>query len=689
MALSLVAVAVGTLWPVPASAAGGTIGTVAGTGVSGYTGDGGPATAAELSLPAGVAVDGAGDIFIADAGNNAIRKISTNGTISSVAGTGAAGFSGDGGPATAARLSNPTDVVVDGAGDLFIADYGNHRIRKVSPSGRISTFAGTGANGYSGDGGPALQAGLSNPVGEALDTSGDLLFADYGNHTVRKVDTAGVISTVAGTGTAGYSGDGGSASAAQLRSPAEVVANGATVLISDAGNARVRSVSATGVISTIAGTGTSGYSGDGGPATAAKLAYPAGLARDSSGNVFIADFTGNTIREIVPSGLISTVAGTGIAGYSGDSGPAAAAQLNGPSRVNLDAAGNFYISDYNNHRIRKVTALGAAATAPGTPTGVSATGGDGQASVRWTAPASDGGAALTSYTLTPYANGTTALPARTVTAPAGTATVTGLTNGTPYTFTVAATNSVGTGAASAPSSPVTPTAAATAPGTLTVTGPAGPSSDRTPTFTLSGEPGGTWRCVLTDPTGSTRLLACGPGSLTPDLTGADGKYTLAVTQTDPAGNVSPTTTVGFLLDTTAPAAPTVTEPTAGSSPAPLRASRTLVRPTATAAAPVVRPAARAALIALPAPYALGALEAARDLARITLRTGLGDTRWRDLLRVAGAVARVGGVPGLLLLLALLFFYLQDRIDRDDPKLALAPVHTHQELGFRAPGGRET
>jgi hypothetical protein len=434
--------------------ASSTIDTVAGTGVAGAAGDGGPATSAQLSAPAGVAVDAAGDFFVADYGNHRVRKVDASGVITTVAGTGVAGSKGDGGPATSARLDTPTDVVVDGTGNVFIADFGNHKVRKVSPSGTISTVAGTGVAGSSGDGGQATAAKLTSPAGLDLDPAGSLLIADYGANRVRKVDASGVITTVAGTGVAGATGatgDGGPAVGAALNAPGDVVGHAGSVYVADSHSNRVRKVDSSGVITTVAGTGVAGYSGDGGPAASAQLNDPVGIAVDAGGNLFVAELGSSVIRKVDPSGTITSVAGTGVAGYSGDTGSADAAQLAMPSRVNLSTGGDFFVSDLGNHRIRKVSSLGSPAAVPGAPTSVVADAGDGEATVSWSAPLSDGGSALTGYTVTSSAGGTVV-----VSGVATSTTVGGLTNGVAHTFTVAATNAVGTGPTSAASAAVTP-----------------------------------------------------------------------------------------------------------------------------------------------------------------------------------------------------------------------------------------
>jgi trimeric autotransporter adhesin len=347
----------------------GIITTVAGDGTPGFSGDGGPATSAQLSSPLGVAVDGAGNLYIADSSNNRLRKVSPAGIITTVAGNGAFSYSGDGGPARSALLWNPEGAAVDGAGNLYVADTHNNRVRKVSAAGIITTIAGNGAYGGSGDGGPATSAELAGPLGLAVDGSGNLYIADYDNIRVRRVSPAGTITTVAGNGVGGYSGDGGPANAAQLNRPSGVAVDGAgNLYIADVSNSCIRQVSPTGIISTVAGNGTLGYSGDGGPATHAALSDPWAVAVDGAGNLYIADTYNQRIRKVSPAGIISTVAGNGAAGYSGDGGPATSAQLYFPEGVAVDGAGNLYIADTNNYRIRKVSPAGIITTIAGNGT---------------------------------------------------------------------------------------------------------------------------------------------------------------------------------------------------------------------------------------------------------------------------------------------------------------------------------
>ena len=290
----------------------GIITTVAGNGIpTGFfdgeggdpaddLGDGGPATSASLNGPFGVALDGLGNGFIADTSNQRIRRVdAATGIITTVAGDGFGGSSGDGGPATSARLFHPTGVALDGTGNLFIADLGNHRIRKVDTSGIITTVAGDGFGGFSGDGGPATIASLNLPHGVALDGAGNLFIADQFNHRIRKVDTSGIITTVAGNGSATFPGDGGPATSARLFHPTGVALDGAgNLFIADSSNHRVRKVDTSGIITTVAGNGSFGFSGDGGPATSARLGSPSGVALDSSGNLFIVDLFNDRIRKV-------------------------------------------------------------------------------------------------------------------------------------------------------------------------------------------------------------------------------------------------------------------------------------------------------------------------------------------------------------------------------------------------------
>lgn len=337
-----------------------TISTVAGNGTAGFSGDGGPATSAEMDNPTGVAVDSSGNIYFADPDNQRIRKVTAStGHMSTVAGNGTYGFSGDGGAATSAELKNPDAVAVDSSGNVYIVDHTNSRIRKVTVStGVITTVAGNGTTGYSGDGGAATSAELYWPEGVAVDSSGNIYIADSFSNRVRKVTVStGVITTVAGSGTAGYSGDGSAATSAELNFPTGVaVDSSGNIYIADIDNYVIRKVTAsTGVISRVAGNGTAGFSGDSGLAISAELSTPAGVAVDTSGNIYIGDYRNERIRKVTAStGNITTVAGNGTEGFSGDGGAATSAELNYPESVAVDTSGNFYIGDYGNLRIRKV-----------------------------------------------------------------------------------------------------------------------------------------------------------------------------------------------------------------------------------------------------------------------------------------------------------------------------------------------
>ncbi len=288
----------------------GTLRIIAGTGENGFSGDRSPATLARMSSPRQIALDSIGNLYIADSFNNRIRKVTLAGMISTVAGNGKGGFAGDGGPATAAALASPMGVAADRFGNLFISDSRNNRIRKVTPDGSISTIAGTGNPGFSGDGGPAIFAAI-NPFGLAVDATGNLFIADGYNHRIRKITPEGVISTVAGNGTQGFRGDGGPATAAELADPMSIAVDDAgNLFIGDMNNNRIRKVTAGGLISTVAGNGTPSFHGDGGPATAAGLGVM-GLAVDRTGYLYIADENSNRVLKVTPEGLIFTVAGNG------------------------------------------------------------------------------------------------------------------------------------------------------------------------------------------------------------------------------------------------------------------------------------------------------------------------------------------------------------------------------------------
>jgi trimeric autotransporter adhesin len=408
-----------------------TIQTVAGSDDSG---NGGSALAAALDQPEGIAVDHSGNIYFAEAANHRVRKIAPDGTIQTIAGTGLAGFSGDGGPAAAAQLNQPYGLALDSSGNLYIADLGNSRVREVTADGTMQTVAGGGslAATGAGQGGPAAVAQLMQPRNVAVDSGGNLYISDFGANQVYRVTSGGILSLVAGTGTAGFSGVGTSALLAQLSAPAGLAVDSSGALyVADSGNNLVRKVyngviinvfntaaptgvaldstgmlyvaagsyfgtvvqaiagvtsardltvdssgnvfttsgafvlevSSGGAVATVAGSGGSPYfGGDGGPATSARLNAPAGIAADSSGNWYIADTANNRIRMVTAAGQISTIAGTGTSGLSGDNGPAAAAELNSPQGIAIDSAANLYIADSGNNAVRKITPGGTIST---------------------------------------------------------------------------------------------------------------------------------------------------------------------------------------------------------------------------------------------------------------------------------------------------------------------------------------
>lgn len=455
----------------------GVITTLAGNGTYGFSGDGGPASAAVLAGPRGVAVDAAGNVYFSDSMNNRVRKIATNGIITTVVGNGQDGSAGDGGPALSASLRQPYGLAFDASGNLYVGEVRGHRIRKITPSGIILTLTGTGVAGYSGDGGPAIAASVNQPTSIAVDSTGDVYFSDTWNNRIRRVTTSGTITTVAGggngfppaggipalsallflpygiavdandnfyiadnycyiykltpagtlhkfaggegwcvtngdggpavdanifgpegvgvdangdvyftdngsfvvrkisggiintvVGVGSFRGDGGPATEAVLSYTRGVmIGNSGEIYIADGYiNGRVRKVGANGIISTVAGNGRMGWNeGDGGPATEAGIYYPWDVTQDGAGNLYIVDYITCTVRKVTPDGIISTVAGNGQPGYSGDGGLATDAKLRRPTRVAIDAAGNLYITDYGNHRIRKVATDGIISTIAG------------------------------------------------------------------------------------------------------------------------------------------------------------------------------------------------------------------------------------------------------------------------------------------------------------------------------------
>ena len=338
----------------------------AGTGESGFSGDGGKATEAKLKLPAGLAFDKEGNLYIADRNNHRIRKVDRRGTITTFAGTGVAGFNGDGGKASEAQLSRPSGVVTGSNGEVYISDRSNDRIRVVK-KGIITTVAGNGIDGFKGDSGPATQARLSKPFGITLDKKGNLYIADRGNNRVRKVDTRGIITTVAGDGGFFFMGDNGPAYRASIAGPTGVVVDdNGTLYIADRSNNRIRSVDTQGMIRTIVGTGHQDYNGEAEVARDSNLHLPFGVALDNDGQLLVVDRSHYRIRRVnLQRGNIETVAGNGEKKFAGDGGPAAGAKLSFPHGIVVDQDDNLLISDKGHYRIRQVTKDGIIQTIAG------------------------------------------------------------------------------------------------------------------------------------------------------------------------------------------------------------------------------------------------------------------------------------------------------------------------------------
>jgi len=333
---------------------------VAGAGELGFQGDHGLATKARLWFATSVAVDQDGSVFIADTFNNRVRRVDARtGGITTVAGTGEQGFSGDGGLATEARLNSPAGLALDAKGNLFIADTFNNRVRVVDArTGIIFTAVATGEPGDAGDGGLAVKAQLTEPTGLAFDHDGNLLIADRGNHRVRKFDRNSMtITTIAGSGTAGVLGDGGPALQAQLNNPtALAVSPDGAIIIADTFNNRIRRLDpVTNIITTLAGNGEEGFDGDGGPAAKAQLMQPSGVVIGEDGSIYIADTYNNRIRRVDPqSGIISTLAGTDHRGLASDGLSGDIAPLNTPMGIARDLVGNLLIADSGNHRVLRL-----------------------------------------------------------------------------------------------------------------------------------------------------------------------------------------------------------------------------------------------------------------------------------------------------------------------------------------------
>jgi RHS repeat-associated protein len=326
--------------------------TAGGNGTSGFAGDGGLATEARLFGMADMRSAPTGELYVADFGNHRVRRIGRDGVITTVAG---GGTGGDGGPALGARLQFPHGVWIARDGGLLIAEEGGQRIRRVDPDGTIRTLAGTGTAGYTGDGGPATEARISTPryVVEAPD--GSIYFSQKSSHVVRRIMTDGTIVTVAGTGTAGFGGDGGTAARALLNQPDGIaIGPDGSLYVADQLNNRVRRVAPSGQITTVAGTGVAGFLGDGGQATAARLNRPQGLEVGRDGSLYIADSNNNRVRRVAPSGVITTAAGTGTAGTSPEGGAATESRLRMPRGVALGPDGGLYVADFGNHRVRRI-----------------------------------------------------------------------------------------------------------------------------------------------------------------------------------------------------------------------------------------------------------------------------------------------------------------------------------------------
>jgi len=333
-----------------------TIVTVAGNGGGGYSGDNGLAISAQIS-PNSFTLDSSGNIYIADNTNYRIRKINTSGIITTIAGVGTMGYSGDGGPATIAEIGVAHGIIADLAGNIYFTEWANHTVRKINTSGIITTIAGTGLAGFGGDGGPATAAQLAAPGGLLIDKIGNIYVCEVLNNHIRKIHTSGIITSIAGTGVAGgYSGDGGPATIANLKYPSFCAwGPDGGLYFCQWPHAVIRKIDNFGIINTVAGNGTTGYSGDGGAATNAQLNHPTGIAVDTFGNIYISECFSHVIRKVdAATGIIQTISGNGIPGYTGDGGPISAAQFRTPNYLFFDKLGNLYINDADNYRIRRI-----------------------------------------------------------------------------------------------------------------------------------------------------------------------------------------------------------------------------------------------------------------------------------------------------------------------------------------------
>ena len=333
-----------------------TITTILGDGTAAFSGENILAVSAQTNHPSAVVVDKKGNKYIASPNDDRIRKIDSLGIITTIAGTGINGFSGNFGPATSAELSFPTWLALDKKGNIYICDNGNNMIRKIDTFGIIITVAGTGPSGYNGDGIPATTAQLSHPSGIFVDSVGNLYINDDFNSRIRKVDTFGMITTIGGNGTMGYAGDNNPATSAEFTEIRGITMDDTgNIIVADQGNNRIRKISAaTGIITTIAGTGVAGYSGNNGPATAAEINSPAAVTVDTAGNVYFSEAIGNRIRKIDKMGIITDIAGTGVAGFGGDNGTATAAVLSSPYGLAIGDSGIIYFADDGNNRVRKI-----------------------------------------------------------------------------------------------------------------------------------------------------------------------------------------------------------------------------------------------------------------------------------------------------------------------------------------------
>ena len=368
--------------------------TVAGDGTFGYSGDGLPALFSENEGIAGIATDTHGNYYLADVSNHVIRKVdAATGIITRFAGDGtmSPGFGGDSGPATAAVLNYPNSIACDGAGNVYIADQENNRIRKVSATGIITTIAGDGFPGFFGEGVPATTASMASPYAICLDASGNIYFSDLGNCRIRKINTAGIISTIAGDGTVGMGADGVPATATQVRQVSGMCVDASgNIYLSEFYYHRIRMINTAGIITTIAGTGTPGFTGDGTPATGARLNNPTSVCLDASGNLYIADAHNHRVRMINPSGIISTVTGSATAGFSGDGGPATAATFSQPGALAFDGIGDLFIADDASSRVREIFvppvasfSLTATSTCEDSCINIASTGTGSLDSIRW------------------------------------------------------------------------------------------------------------------------------------------------------------------------------------------------------------------------------------------------------------------------------------------------------------------